>query len=254
MKTSALPIFGTSALLALGLCACGGPAGSQGASDAAPGAAPVGAAVAASPAATPSPTEAKKYTDEELAALLGQLRDTGGTPLSLMSRLEIDAGVKQSAAMLAAMTVEPAECNELVLSSPAPSLDGASAAVGISVNAVTGATASVSLASGLDPAALATGIAQIDQLDKCAIAEVSTGGTKVAVKTTRLSGLGSVQPMIAYRADTEAPDGRRQSMITGQLIHHGVLISVITSGGASEDEAVSRAGGLLDQAAALVGR
>jgi hypothetical protein len=41
-------------------------------------------------------------------------------------------------------------------------------------------------------------------------------------------------------------------MITAQAVQRGVLINVMAAGGASEVDATSRAGKLLDSAAALV--
>ena len=262
MTTSALRIFGTTAVLALGLCSCSGPDSSQetaavtsgAAQAAASDGAPSGGAAAVSPLAQPSPSEPRKYTAGELAALLGQLSDAGGTPFSVMSEPDLAAAVKQSAELLAAMTVEPEACSDLVLSGPAPSPEGAAAAAAVGVNEAAGTSASVSMSSGLDQAVLAAAMAQSGELDKCASAEATTGGTKVSLNLTRLEGLGTVQPMIAYRTDTEVAGGSRQSMITGQVVHRGVLISVITSGGASQEEAVSRAGGLLDQAVGLLGK
>lgn len=74
------------------------------------------------------------------------------------------------------------------------------------------------------------------------------------LKLTKLAGVGSTPGTVAYRTDTALPGGRKQSAITGQVIQDGVLITVSAAGGGSEADAISRAGKLLDQAAALVGK
>jgi hypothetical protein len=57
---------------------------------------------------------------------------------------------------------------------------------------------------------------------------------------------------VAYRTDTQLPDGQVQSIITAQSVQQGVLLTAVAAGGESEADAISRAGALLDSAAALV--
>lgn len=256
MKTSALRIAGASALLAwaaVGLTACGTPAGS-------PATATSAEAQAATPAPsatttpTPTPAPVKAYSSEGLSAIVAKLKDAQGKPLSVMSAADLKKSVDQAKSMLAAISVEPAECAPLALGGQAASTEGVAVAAGVAQDAATGAATAISLASGVDPKVIERGLAQSDQLNKCSTLSFTIAGTKADLKLTKLDGLGSTPTKIAYRTDTALADGRKQSTITGQVVQNGVLISVISSGGASEQDAVARAGELLDQAAGLVGK
>lgn len=194
----------------------------------------------------------KKYTTEELAALVTQLHDAKGTKLSVMSSTDLSGTMEQSKALLSSMTVEPAECQEMAAAGTAQSVSGASMALGTSIDAAVGASTTVSLISGLDPAFLEKNLAQADKLSKCANMSMTISGTKIDVTLTKENGVGAVPETIAYKTDSTLPDGRKQSVITAQALRGDVLISVIALGGKSEEDAVSRAGSLLDQAAALV--
>ena len=244
MKTSALRIAGASALLAwgaVGLSACGTTSG---------------ATPASSESTTPTPTQtlASAYTSEELTAIVAQLKDAQGKPLTMMSGADLQKSIDQAKSMLASISVEPAECAPLALGGQAASTEGTAVAAGVAQDAATGASTGVSLAFRADAKVLEQGIAQGEVLNKCSAMSFTTGGTKVDLKLTKLDGLGSTPGTIAYRTDTALADGRKQSAITGQVLQDGVLVTVITSGGANEEEATSRAGKMLDEAAALVGK
>ncbi|SDK67375.1 hypothetical protein SAMN04487916_102115 [Arthrobacter sp. ov407] len=256
MKTSALRIAGASVLLiwgAVGLSACGNSAGSPDTakSPAAPVATPVSSATA-----TPAPTQtqARAYTSKELTALVAKLKDAHGKPLTVMSTADLKKTIGQAKSALASISVEPAECAPLALGGQMPSPESLAAGAGLSQDAATGAVTGISLASVAGSKVLSQGLVQSEDLKKCSNLSVMTGGTKVDVKLTKLGALGSTPGSIAYRTDTALPDGQMQSAITGQVLQNGVLFTVSAAGGASEADAVSRAGKLLDQAAALVGK
>lgn len=251
MKTSALRIFGTTALVAATLSACGGNAGSPGdGANAAPGTGAVAATTAEVPAPTPTPV--RTYSQDELAALVGQLTDAEGRALSVMPATDLAASLKQTKAAMQEMTVEPAECREQALAGVAPSADGAAIAVGTSVDAASGASTAVSMASGLDEAFLAKVPAMMDQLRNCATMSITAGAVQLSTNVTLLEGIGALPSAVGYRTDTTISDGRQQSMITVQAVQHGVLLSVVASGGESEQDAIARAGALLDSAAVLI--
>jgi hypothetical protein len=258
MKTSALRIAGASVVLAwgaVGLSACGNPAGSSDTakSAAAPIATPVSSATA-TPTPTPTQTQAKAYTSKELTALVAKLKDAHGKPLTVMSNADLKKTIAQTKSALASISVKPAECAPLALGGQAASTEGTAAAVGVAQDAATGAVTGISLGSGLDPKVIEQGFAQSDQLNKCSNLSFTTNGIKADLKLTKLAGLGSTPGGIAYRTDTALTDGQQQSAITAQVLKNGVLITVSAAGGSSEADAVSRAGKLLDQAAALVGK
>ena len=187
-----------------------------------------------------------------MAALVGQLRDAGGKKLAVMSSADLSGNVEQAKSVMASAAVEPAACRELALSGSAPSVDGATAAMGTSLDAAAGASTAIALTSGLEPAFLKKGLAQSAELSKCANMSLTMSGVKVAVTISKLSGVGSLPGAVAYRTDTALPDGGHQSMITAQGVKRGVLITVLAAGGASEADASSRAAKLMDSAAALV--
>ena len=244
MKTSALRIAGASALLAwgaVGLSACGAPGGST-------------PAPSETTTPTPTQTQAKAYTSEELTAIVAQLKDAQGKPLTMMSGADLQKSIDQAKSMLASISVEPAECAPLALGGQAASTEGTAVAAGVAQDAATGASTGVSLAFRADAKVLEQGIAQGEVLNKCSAMSFTTGGTKVDLKLTKLDGLGSTPGTIAYRTDTALADGRKQSAITGQVLQNGVLVTVIAAGGGSEADAVTRAGKMLDEAAALVGK
>jgi hypothetical protein len=262
MKTSVLRIFGASALLAwgaVGLAACGTPTGSPDPTGP-PGTAKSAQAQAAStvPSATTTPaptqTQAKAYTSDELTALVAQLKDAQGKPLTVMPLADLKKSVEQAKSLLASISVEPAECAALALGGQAASTEGTAVAAGVAQDAATGASTGVSLAFRADAKLLEKGLAQGEDFDKCSALSFTTNGTKVDLKLTKLAGFGSTPGTVAYRTDTSLPGGRKQSAITGQVIHDSVLITVSAVGGGSEADAISRAGKLLDQAAALVGK
>ena len=260
MKTSALRIFGTTALVAATLSACGGSTGPGAGANDAPGTGDAAAttsavpAPTATPAAVPAPTAttARAYSQDELEDLVGQLKDARGHALGVTPAVDVAASLEQSKSAVQGMTWEPAECRVLALPGVAPSADGAAVAVGTSVDAASGAATAVSMTSGLDEAILA----QIDdmarQLSKCATMSITAGDVRLSTNVTLLEGFGSLPGAVAFRTDSQFSDGRKQSLITGQVVQRGILLSVVASGGGGEQAAIATAGALLDSAAALI--
>jgi len=81
---------------------------------------------------------------------------------------------------------------------------------------------------------------------------ITAGDVKLSTNVTLLEGFGALPGAVAFRTDSHFSDGRKQSMITGQVVQRGVLLSVVASGGEGEQAATARAGALLDSAAALI--
>ncbi|TDT75930.1 hypothetical protein DFO47_110103 [Arthrobacter sp. AG258] len=251
MKKTVLGTFGASALLAMAVSGCGGPAAPQAADS--PTAAPAASQTTAAPtpAATPTPT-AKAYTSEQLAAIVGQVRDSADRRLTVLPAVDITKTLDQTKTMLASIDVKPAECKELAAASAVPNVDGATMAIGMSTDAGTGAATALSLIAGLDQSLLGKVASSADQLAKCSSMTMTASGMEVSVTVKALQGVGSVPGVFAYRTDATLPDGRTQSTVTAQAVQQGVVLTSVASGGASEDDAVQRAGALLDSAAALV--
>lgn len=251
MKKSVLGIFGASALLAIAVSGCGGPASPQAAdsSTAAPAASQTTAPP--TPTATPTPT-AKAYTAEQLAAIVAQVRDAADRRLTVLPTGDIATTLEQTKTMLASIDVKPAECKELAAASTVPSVDGAAMAIGMSTDTGTGAATALSLIAGLDQSFLAKVADSSEQLAKCSSMTMTASGMEIAVTVKAVPGVSSVPGTVAYRTDSALPDGRTQSTVTAQVVHQGVVLTSVASGGASEADAVQRAGALLDAAAALV--
>lgn len=241
--------LGASAVLVVGLAGCGAPAAET------PAKSNEGASAAPVESVTPTPTptpEAKSYTGDELTALLGQLKDSKGVKLSVMSMADLSGSLEQAKAMMSSMVLEPAECREMALAGTAPSVEGATAAMGTSLDASSGASTGVALTSGLDPAFLEKGMAQVEEISKCANMTFTIGEITADATLTVIDGVSSVPGVVAFETRTTMSTGQKQAVITAQAVSHGVLISVISTGGTSRDEAVSRTGAMMDQAAALL--
>lgn len=249
MNTIAFRALGASAVLVVGLVGCSAPAAetsaksSEGAS-----AAPV---ESVTPIPTPTP-EAKAYTADELAALVGQLKDSKGVDLSVMSMADLSRSLEQTKALMSSIAVEPAECKEMALAGTAASLDGATAAMGSTLDATSGASTSVVMTSGLDPATVEKGMAQAGEVSKCASMSFTVGTVTADATVALIDGVGSVPGTLAYETQTSMSTGQKEDMITAQAVSPGVLITLMSMGGASQEEAVSRTGAMLDQAAALL--
>jgi hypothetical protein len=248
MNTFAYRTLAASAVLIVGLAGCSSPASetSVKSTDEA------SSAPTESVTPTPTPTpKAKAYSAEELAALVGQLKDSKGVKLSVMSMADLSGSLEQSKAMLSSMSVTPAECQEMALSGAAPSIDGATAAMGTSLDAASGMTAVV-MTSGLDAAFLEKSKAQSAEISKCEKMTFTVGAVTADATLTLLDGVSSVPGTLAFQTDTTMSTGQHQSTITAQSVSHGVLITVIATGGASKEEAVSRTATMMDEAAGLL--
>ncbi|WP_309107705.1 hypothetical protein [Arthrobacter sp.] len=249
MKTFGFRALGASAVLVVGLAGCSAPAAETAAKST------EGASAAPVESVTPTPTptpEAKTYTADELTAVVGQLKDSKGVKLSVMSMADLSGSLEQTKALMSSISVEPAECKEMALAGTTTSLDGATAAMGSSLDATSGASTSVVLTSGLDPAFLEKSMAQAGEVSKCATMSFTVGTVTADATITLIDKVGSVPGTLAYETQTSMSTGQKQAMITAQAVSHGVLITVMSAGGASQEEAVSRTGAMMDQAAALL--
>ena len=165
---------------------------------------------------------------------------------------DIATALEQTKALLASIDVKPADCKELAAPSTVPSVDGAAMAVGMSTDTATGAVTALSLVSGLDQSFLTKVSDSSAQLAKCSSMTMAASGMENAVTVKALPGVSSVPGAVAYRTDSALPDGRTQSTGTAQAVQKGVVLTSVASGGASEADAVQRAGSLVDSAATLV--
>ncbi|GGH89455.1 hypothetical protein ACFFGR_11405 [Arthrobacter liuii] len=240
--------FGASALLAAALTACASPAAPQ---DNQPSAA--AETSAATPTPTPTPTsEAKTYTADQLAAIVGKLRDSADRRLSVLGSADLARSMETAKAAITSLKVAPAECQELAGASNITAFDGAAMAAGQSIDSAAGSMSMVTLAAGLDESVLARIASEQQHVETCATMTMTASGVDYTVTLRPLEGAGSVPGTVAYRTDTTSSDGKKQSTIKAQAVQHGVLMTAVALGGESEADAVRRAGALLDAAAALI--
>jgi hypothetical protein len=180
--------------------------------------------------------------------LLGQIKDGRGAPLTVMPAADLAASLAQAKQMISEVVVEPAACQDLVLAANSAGTEGVSTALGTSVDSAAGTAAGVSFATGMDPALLSV---RSEGLDACRNVTVTTAGVTVNVVTSLVEGVGSEAGTVAYATETTLPDGRKQSMLTAQALKNGVAVSV-SGNGTSEEDAVTRVAGLIDQALAVL--
>ena len=180
--------------------------------------------------------------------MLGQIKDGRGAPLTVMPAADLAASLAQAKQMISEVVVEPAACQDLVLAANSAGTEGVSTALGTSVDSAAGTAAGVSFATGMDPALLSV---RSEGLDACRNVTVTTAGVTVNVVTSLVEGVGSEAGTVAYTTETTLPDGRKQSMLTAQALKNGVAVSV-SGNGTSEEDAVTRVAGLVDQALAVL--
>lgn len=181
-----------------------------------------------------------------------EVRDSADRRLTPVPGEELASTLQQSKDMLSSIEVEPAACKELAASGQVPSLDGAAIALGLSTDASSGMVTALSLMSGLDQAALAKVSDPSEQLEKCSNMVMTVAGVEVAVAITRIDGVSGVAGTTAFRTETTLPNGQVQSVTTAQVVHNGVVLSAVASGGTDGAAAQEQAGSLLDSAAALI--
>jgi len=192
------------------------------------------------------------YTSSELAAILGQLRDSADRRLTVLPQADLAASLEQAKTAIAAMHVSPEECQDMAASSNFSGFEDAAMAAAQSVDTAAGSMSMLTLAAGLDESVLAAIASELEKIGACQNMTLNAGVMDYAVTLTPVQGAGTVPGTVAYRTDTTSSDGNVQSTIKAQVVHHGVLMTAVAIGGESEADAVRRAGALLDSAAALV--
>ncbi|WOH18681.1 hypothetical protein IRJ34_20390 [Paenarthrobacter sp. GOM3] len=240
MKKNALLGFGASALVIMALSACGGATAS-----------PEPAAGSASETATPTPTPVKKYTNEELVSVAGQIKEADGSSRAVISGQDIVAQY-EPIRVLNKATIEPAECADLGTLGMYQPLDGATSAG--TTRAKTGEfITSVALTSGVEPAQLQASLDKSTaHIEACKKMTLSAEGDTMTASTEKIDGVGTVPGTVASKTLMTIPGGRTGAIYNAYVLKNGVLIS----GSASSSEAATGGpealGALMDQAAALI--
>lgn len=262
MNKSAARLFGVTVLAAFSVAACGGNADTAGSGDTSASETASSATASAAPEATPEATTAsptptappvRKYTSQELAALMNQIRDSKGAKLAVTSGEDWSGHVEQANALLEQMAIEPKECRDIVVTGSKEPPAGVAVAAGVSIDAGAGTLATVTLMSGMDEDLLEKTVStNADQVTKCKAMSITMQGARVDAATTEITGLGTTPETLAYRMDITLPDGQQQSTVMAYAVKGGVVISTMASGANAGTTGVSTAGALLDQAAKLI--
>ncbi|MDO6143061.1 hypothetical protein [Paenarthrobacter aurescens] len=245
MNKNAMRGLAVSGLLVMGLTACGG-AGTSTEAASAP------ASETATPTPTPAATSEKQYTLAELTTVLGQIKDKQGTKLSVMSSADMSGTMEQTKAIMAQTEVQPAACRDIAMGSLAQPTTGVEATFGVSQDVASGSISSISLSTGLEKGALEKAQQSLDQVSECSTMTVSAPTGSSTVTLTDLAGKKPANALFVYRVDTELASGEKGSVLMSQAVKHDVLVSVIATGGSSEDAAMANLTSLLDQAVELI--
>lgn len=239
MKYSLIGL-GASTLMVVALTACGGGTA------AAPASAP------ASETATATPTPAKQYTDEELVALVKQIKASDGSSPAVLSGEELLDQFDPITDTFGKVAVEPAGCKDLAMLGVPQPVAGSSTA-GTARTKTNDFFSNVSLTSGVDIALLQENVdTRKSQAEACEKVTFSAEGQSVTTSTEKVDGVGSMPGTAAFKTLMVTPDGKTGAIYTAHVIKDGVLISATASGTEGAAGGPEAAGALLDQAAALI--
>ncbi|MGA8787376.1 MAG: hypothetical protein WB535_00340 [Paenarthrobacter sp.] len=241
MKKHLLPGIGATALMVVALTACGGSTAS-----------PEPTSSQSSGAATPTPTPVKQYTNEELIALVGQVKLADGTSPAVLSGDELLAQYDSMVKGFAGATIEPAACKDPFLLGAPRTIDGSTAA-GTTRTKANGFISSVSMTSGVDAARLQDDLEKSkSQAEECKKVSYSAEGQTLTTSTQKVEGVGNVPGTEGFKTVMVLPDGRKGAIFIAHAIKDGVLISASATAEDGVAGGPEAAGALMDQAAALI--
>lgn len=248
MNTSVVRLFGASALLVLGLSACGGPAST---SDA--GNAQESPAAAQTPSPTPTEAAFTMLTSDELAEIAGAVKDQDGVVLSVMPADKVAQALDQMMSLMTEVQVEPAECNAIATGAAFKPDSNTTMAVGASTSSTAELTQTLSLLSGVEKGTLdATLARRSSDIEACGNISMNVGGMSMTAATTELDSSAGTPGAVAMQTDVTLPGGATQSTVMTFAVKGGVLISAQASGTGVTSSDLAAAETLLDQAAALI--
>ncbi|WP_156372288.1 hypothetical protein [Arthrobacter sp. Leaf337] len=248
MNTSVVRFFGASALLVLGLSACGGPAAPADA-----GASP--AASAASDTPSPTPTEAAftMLTSDELAEIAGAVKDSDSVALSVLPAEKVSQALEQMMSLMTEVQVEPAECNSIATGTAIKPDSNTTMAVGASTSSTAELTQTLSLVSGVEKEQLDQTLARrSSEIADCSSISMNIKGMSMTAETIRLDSGAGTEGAIAMQTDVTLPTGGTQSTVMAFAVKGGVLISAQATGSGVTSSDLAAAEAMLDQAAALI--
>lgn len=248
MNTSVVRFFGASALLVLGLSACGGPAAPADA-----GASPATSAASATPTPTPSEAAFTMLTSDELAEIAGAVTDSDSVALSVLPADKVSQALDQMMTLMTEVQVEPAECNSIATGTAIKPDSNTTMAVGASTSSTAELTQTLSLVSGVEKEQLDQTLARrSSEIADCSTISMTVKGMAMTAETTRLDSGAGTEGTIAMQTDVTLPTGGTQSTVMAFAVKSGVLISAQATGTGVTSSDLAAAEAMLDQAAALI--
>lgn len=248
MNTSVVRFFGASALLVLGLSACGGPAAPVDA-----GASPETSAGSVTPSPTPPEAAFTMLTSDELAEIAGSVKDSASAPLSVLPADKVSQALDQMMSLMTDVQVEPAECNSIATGAAIKPDSNTTMAVGASTSSSAELTQTLSLVSGVAKEQLDQTLARRSgEIEDCSSIIMNIQGMSMTAETTRLDSSAATPGAIAMQTDVTLPTGATQRTVMSFAVKGGVLISAQASGTGVTSSDLTSAEALLDQAATLI--
>ena len=248
MNTSVVRFFGASALLVLGLSACGGPAAPADA-----GASPATSAASATPTPTPSEAAFTMLTSDELAEIAGAVTDSDSVALTVLPADKVSQALDQMMTLMTEVQVEPAECNSIATGTAIKPDSNTTMAVGASTSSTAELTQTLSLVSGVEKEQLDQTLARrSSEIADCSTISMTIKGMAMTAETTRLDSGADTEGAIAMQTDVTLPTGGTQSTVMAFAVKSGVLISAQATGTGVTSSDLAAADAMLDQAAALI--
>lgn len=240
MKKNLLPGIGATVLVLMTLTACGGATAS-----------PESGSTPAGKTATATPTPAKQYTNEELAALVEQVKESDGTNRAVVSGPELVAQF-EPVRVLTKASIEPAGCADLGTLGAYQAIDGSTSA-GTTRSKTGDFITSLAVTSGVDTGVLQANLDKSkSQIEACKKVTLSAEGDTMTLTTEKIDGVGNVPGTVGLKTIMVMPDGKAGAIYSAHAIKGGVLISASASSNNAASGGPEAAGALMDQAAALI--
>jgi len=225
----------------MALTACGG--GST--------ASPEPASAPSSQTSTPTPTPAKQYTNDELIALVKQVKESDGTTREVVSGPDLVAQYEPVRVLIKA-NIEPAGCADLGTLGAYQAIDGSTSA-GTARSKTGDFITSLAVTSGVDAGVLQASFDKSEsQIEACKKVTLSAEGDTMTLNTEKIDGVGKVPGTVALKTLMVMPDGKAGAIYSAHAIKGGVLISATASASDSAAGGPEAVGALMDQAAALI--
>lgn len=241
MNKNALRGLAVSALLVMGLTACGGG----------------GASSSTTSAPTNEPTALaevpfRTYTKAELGKIIDDVRDSNDVRLLVMPDDRLQDTLKQAKEVITNSTVEPAECAQFAVGGGALLEEGATVGIGASASSTAQSLVLLTLVSGVSEEKVkALMAAKSTNVASCGATQATILGQAVEVSTKSMPTSAKTPGALAYKSSAIAP-GSAQDQLILTAAKGGVVLLAQSSGTAVSDSDLPKLEAMLDQASDLI--